>query len=493
MRDEKVSTTQRVGQVMSPPWLFIDLDQSLLRGDLLWEGLAGLLRSAPLRLLALPLWLLSGRAIFKQRLSEAVSLSPSGLPFRSSVIEYVHAAQAQGRSVVLASASPRIWVQAVADHLGCFDGILASDGQKNLKGSEKLAAIRACAGEEPFEYVGDSSADIPIWNASAVATLVGPGLVHEKKLASGPSVHILPEVESLSWGGGLFREVRPSQWVKNALVFAPLILAHEWADGARLIAVGIAFVAFCCAASMGYILNDLIDLESDRLHPEKCSRPLASGEVSIPMALALLLLLTAGFTLLCVFFLTLATTGMLLIYLSLTFTYSFYFKRQLLLDTLVLAGLYTHRLLTGGIAADVTVSPWLLVFSAFLFLSLALVKRFSELLAAPESKEKEQEVKGRAYRKGDMSGVRALGQACGLVAILVLCLYVSGQEVARLYPAPEFLWAMVPVMFYWITRIWILAWRGDLPGDPVLFAVHDGPSYLCGAIMLVSLALATWL
>ena len=491
MQDEKFATAQGVGQAMSPPWLFVDLDKSLLRGDLLWEGLVGLLRSAPLRLFALPFWLLSGRAIFKQRLSEAVPLSPAGLPFRSSVIEYIHSARAQGRSVVLASASPQVWVQAVADHLGCFDRVLASDGQRNLKGSEKLAAIRACAGEQAFEYVGDSSADIPIWNASAVATLVGSGSAHEKKLVGRPTVQLLSEAEIYSSSGGLLRELRPSQWVKNALVFAPLILAHEWADGARLMAVCVAFVAFCCVASMGYVINDLMDLESDRSHAEKRLRPLASGEVSIPMGLSLLVLLTAGLIFLSTSLLTLATTGMLLAYLGLTFTYSFYFKKQLLLDTLVLAGLYTHRLLTGGIAADVAVSPWLLVFSAFLFLSLALVKRYSELLASPDSED--QEVKGRAYRKSHMAGVQILGQACGLMAILVLCLYVSGPEVARLYPAPEFLWGMVPVLLYWITRVWMLAWRGDLPGDPVLFAVHDRPSYLCGALLLVPLALATWL
>ena len=490
MQEEKIATSPEVGQVMRPPRLFVDLDNTLLRGDLLWEGVAGLLRSAPLRLLVLPIWLLSGRAIFKQKLAEAVPVSPDGLPFRASVVEYILSARAQGRSVVLASASPRIWVQAVADHLGCFDHVLASDGERNLKGSEKLAAIRAYAGEEPFEYVGDSSADMPIWRASSVATLVGAGVAYEKSLAGGPTVQVLAEPERPR-GWPSLREVRPAQWVKNALVFAPILLAHEWGDGARLIAVGITFVAFCCVASMGYVLNDLIDLESDRFHAEKRSRPLASGEVSIPMALGLLLSLTLGFALLCVFFLSLATIGMLLIYLALTFSYSLYFKKQLLLDTLVLAGLYTHRLLTGGVAADVTVSPWLLVFSAFLFLSLALVKRFSELLVAPESEH--QAVRGRAYRKSDMSGVQALGQACGLVAILVLCLYVSGQEVVRLYPAPGFLWGMVPVMFYWVTRVWVLAWRGDLPGDPVLFALYDRASYLCGALLLASLGLATWL
>ena len=492
MRDSDAQAAQTgEDESISGAWLFVDLDQSLLRTDLLWEGMVTLLRSSPFQWLALPFWLLGGRASFKQRLARVISFDPTDLPYRSRVLDHIQSARSQGRKVVLASASPRVWVQAVSDHLGCFDAVLASEGDQNLKGKEKLDAILSFCGGDPFEYVGDSSADIPIWKASSKATLVCPRPGLEKALSPGPPVKVISDPPGESRAGALLRELRPVQWVKNVLVFVPLLLAQDWGDAWRLMAAIWAFVGFCVVASAGYVVNDLIDLKNDRAHAEKRFRPIASGVLPVSWAIFLVVALGAVFAVLANFWLGPATTGMLAFYLVLTLSYSFYFKKRLLLDTLMLAGLYGYRLATGGVASDVVISPWLLVFSSFLFLSLALVKRYSELRLLPDSHD--EEIKGRAYTRSDLPGVQGLGQACGMMSILVLCLYVGSEDVARLYETPLFLWGIVPVMFYWISRVWMMAWRDQLPGDPVLFAVRDRVSYVCGACLVGFVALAAFL
>ena len=492
MRDLRAQSAQsgEAGSV-TPGWLFVDLDDSLLRGDLLWEGLAALLRSSPLRLLFLPFTLLSGRAAFKQELARLIAFDPEGLPYRAAVLDQIQSARGLGRKVVLASASPLVWVQAVADHLGCFDAVLASDGHHNLKGQEKLEAILSLCGGEPFEYIGDSSADIPIWKAAAQATLVCPSQGLENALSSGPPVTVISESSSESRMRALLRETRPTQWVKNVLVFVPLFLAQDWGDTGRLVSATWAFIGFCLVASTGYVVNDLMDLKNDRAHQEKRFRPIASGALPVPWGFSLVLCLVSGFGVLALFCLGETTAWMLAFYLVLSLGYSFYFKKRLLLDTLVLAGLYGYRLATGGVASDVAISPWLLVFSSFLFLSLALVKRYSELRLLPDSDD--DEVRGRAYSRSDLPVVQGLGQACGMMSILVLCLYVGSDDVVRLYGSPLFLWGIVPVMFYWVSRIWIMAWRNQLPGDPVLFAVRDRVSYVCGAFLVACVAMAVFL
>ena len=460
----------------------MDLDGTLLRGDLLWEGLIGLLRASPLALLAVPVWLFRGKARLKQRLAEKVDVAPEGLPFRQSVRDHMDAAHRAGRKIVLASASPMSWVRAVAEHLGRFDGVLASEAQVNLRGSAKLDAIREMTQGQPFEYVGDSSADLSVWSGAAVVTLVHRNARLERGLPADAHPQWLEARQGVAWMDSL-REMRPVQWIKNGLVFAPLILAHEAADTTRALATVVAFLAFCVVASAGYVFNDLMDMQSDRGHPTKRLRPVASGAVSIPGALGLLAGLIVVFAGFATFLLSPSTTLMLVAYLGLTLAYSYYFKQQLLLDALVLAGLYTHRVLTGGIAADVTVSPWLLVFSGFLFLSLAFVKRFTELQVLPEGRD--QQIERRAYRSSDLATVEIMGLSCAFMSVLVLCLFVSGGDVVQLYSEPALLWAMVPIMLYWVARIWMLARRGELHSDPVLFAVRDRPSYVCGALLVL--------
>ena len=360
--------------------LYVDLDGTLIQSDMLWESIARLLSEQPLVAFLLPLWLFGGKAAFKARIAERARPDAGLLPYRPEVLARIEQARAAGRRIVLASASHEQLTSDVADHLQLFDGVLASDGETNVAGERKRALIREdCAGEA-FEYIGNSAVDLAIWRAAEVVTVVAPtpgaasglrkeNIAHETLVDSAP---LLRE---------LLRALRPHQWAKNALLFAPILLAHQLADAQRLIGVLVAFAGFCAVASAGYLLNDLVDIEADRSHRSKCRRPIASGRLPIPNAIGLLGTLLAVASL-AASFSSRETAMMLGGYLALTLAYSFYFKQQLILDVVMLAGLYTLRILAGGVAAEVTVSPWLLAFSTFFFLSLALVKRYVELLGS---------------------------------------------------------------------------------------------------------------
>ncbi len=473
--------------------LYVDLDGTLIRSDLLWESLCLLARERPSLLARLPVWLLAGKAGFKARLASQVAPDPATLPYRPEVLAYVESERRHGRRVVLASASNRVLVAAVADHLALFDGVLASDGSTNLSGDEKRVRIEADAGSgraaTTFEYMGNSRADLPIWRRAEVVTLVSPSRAAQRGIAATGRPHEIIATQQSPWRAAL-RAIRMYQWAKNALLFAPLLLAHQLGDLARLRDVLLTFAGFCATASAGYLLNDLLDIEADRQHIRKRERPLASGMLPIPFAILLIVGLLGGGFGASLLLLPSACTAMLAAYLLLTLSYSFYFKQRLMLDVLLLAGLYTHRVLTGGVAAAVPLSPWLLAFSTFFFLSLALVKRYVELLAA-RTREREN-VSRRAYEVGDLSLVETMGVACGYISVLVLCLFVNSDEVSKLYRTPDLLWLMCPIMLYWISRVWLLARRGELHDDPVLFATTDRNSYFAGALIGAVVMAATW-
>lgn len=477
--------------------LYVDLDGSLVATDTLWESLWSLLRTRPSDAWRLPLWLVRGRAGFKAALSEAVSLDPAGLPYRSEVVEYVRRERAAGRTTVLATAAHQRIAGAVAGHLGLFDAVLATgDGPgsgHNLKGGAKLAAIERHRAElglregDGFEYIGNSHADLPIWRRAGRVTAVGPGASLSRVLRNlEGDLRVLPAAR-----GGLrvwAKACRVHQWAKNALIFAPLLLAHDLTDVGRIAAVTLTFAAFCGIASATYLLNDLLDVEADRQHPRKCRRPIAAGTLPIPAAMALasgLLVASFGAS---IVLLDWACTAMLGVYLALTLGYSLYLKQLLFVDVLVLAGLYTHRILTGGVAAQTIVSEWLLAFSTFFFLSLALVKRSIELPTLRDSGR--DQLGRRAYEADDLPMVETMGIASGYISILVLALYVSSDYVRGLYGRPELLWLLCPVMLWWITRVWFLARRGQVADDPVLFATTDPASYAAGAFLAAVMAAA---
>jgi 4-hydroxybenzoate polyprenyltransferase len=284
----------------------------------------------------------------------------------------------------------------------------------------------------------------------------------------------------------LVSALRPRQWIKNLLLWVPLLLAHDGASE-RVLAVLCGFAAFCLAASAGYVVNDLLDREADRLHPRKRLRPFASGALSTLQGVALGAGLVLAALAISLAWVSTAFTGMLVLYLALTLAYSLYFKETLFLDVLLLAGLYCLRVLSGAVAADVVVSPWLLAFSLFFFLSLALVKRYSEIRRFADVGA----LPRRNYRGEDLGLVQTIGPTSGYLSVLVLALYITSRDVTRLYATPQLLWLVCPILLYWLTRLWFLAARDELPDDPVLFAAADPQSYAAGALIALSGVLAT--
>jgi 4-hydroxybenzoate polyprenyltransferase len=289
--------------------------------------------------------------------------------------------------------------------------------------------------------------------------------------------------------GPIIRALRPHHWAKNALVFLPVLLAHVGEDVSNILHAFVAFVAFSLVASSVYVTNDLADMETDRRHPTKRSRPFASGALPSSLGPPLaLVLLTLGISV-SVVFLPRAFTETLITYLALTLLYSFWMKRRLLLDVLLLAALYTLRILGGGRATGIAISEWLLAFSVFFFLSLAFVKRYSELRALGEEDDMLL-VAGRSYKVTDLSVIETVGPTAGYLAVLVLALYVNSEPVTALYSNTAGLWLVCPLLLYWITRIWFLAKRGDIHEDPIVFALTDRVSLLAGVLVVVLVGMA---
>ncbi len=456
---------------------------------MLWETLWLLVCREPMSAFKLPGWLLRGKAEFKEAIAQRVTFDPATLPYRPAVLEYLRAEKAKGRRLVLATASHQRVAETIAAHLGIFDTVLASDRETNLRGAVKLAAVQRDAKGAAFEYLGNDSHDIPIWQCADIATLVG-----SDRRAAAAAERFEGEVRRIetrrAGAGPALAALRSYQWVKNALLWVPLVLAHEFANTGKFVSVLIAFVSFCAIASATYMLNDLLDIESDRQHERKRKRPFAQGTLPIATGMIIIAaLLAAGFGL-CLATLPLVSTGMLAVYAVLTVSYSLYLKQELFIDVLVLAGLFTHRVLSGAVAAEVSVSPWLLAFCLFFFLSLALLKRYAELLAT-EDMGRESNSR-RAYAVTDISLVENMGLAAGYMAVLVLCLFVSSDDVSKLYPNPQVLWLVMPPFLYWISRMWFLARRRVLLDDPVLFATTDRLSWVTGALIAALGTLAAW-
>ena len=460
--------------------LCVDLDGTLIKTDLLWESLLALLKQSPFSIFQLPFWLLKGKAAFKHEIARRVTLDASTLPYDQALVEFLANERRSGRELVLATASHESFARAVAAHLELFgERVFGSGASTNLKGARKVALLVERYGVRRFAYAGNSTADLPVWAEADEAIVVNAsaGLVRRAQ-ALTPVSRVFSK--SVNWPKQVAKALRVHQWAKNVLVFIPVVASHQITNRTLLLQATIAFLSFSLSASAVYIVNDCLDLASDRRHPRKKDRPFASGNLSIPFGL----LLAAGclvggiglaFALPSSFLLVLAG------YLVLTTGYSFYLKQFVLLDVIVLAQLYTVRVYGGGAATGVAPSHWLLTFSLFLFLSLALVKRFTELRLTSQSAGKE--LHGRGYWVTDLEHVSSIGTASGLIAVLVLALYISSKEVLLLYTHAEVLWLVCPVMLYWISRIWMLAYRNCMDDDPVVFAVKDSKSYLMAAII----------
>lgn len=467
--------------------LCVDCDGTLIQTDLLHESVFLLLKSSWLTALRLPFWLMRGKAFMKQQLAARVTLDPACLPYNAEVIELLKRARAEGRTTVLVTASPRNQAQQIADHLGLFDRVEATDGEVNLAGHHKAQHLEKLYGRTGFVYAGNSSTDLPVWAASGGAVVVSPSQSLHASAAKVATVlqSIRPPSASLK---SYVKAIRVHQWMKNLLVFVPLLAAHKVSAGPQTLSAVLAFLAFGLCASAVYVINDLLDLPSDRVHARKRNRPFAAGVVPIAHGVAMVPLLLGG-ALLISTQLPLGFALTLLGYFTLTCLYSFWLKNQVIVDVMLLTSLYTTRIIAGGAATGIQPSFWLLAFSMFIFLSLAIVKRYSEMLATFQSNK--LKAAGRGYLVSDMPVLLCLGAAAGYNAILILALYVNSPDMGGLYPNALALWMVLPPMLYWISRVWMKAHRGELHDDPVVFAATDRQSWLLAALMAVSLWVAT--
>jgi 4-hydroxybenzoate polyprenyltransferase len=466
--------------------LVLDLDGTVVRGNLLVETALAFVRKHPLQIFMLLVWLLRGRAALKQQLAMRAEVDVEALPLNHDMIAYAAEQAGKGRQIFIATAADRAIADKVAQRIPFVSGVIASNGQVNLKGAAKAQALRERfpAG---FDYAGDARADFPVWKAAHSAVVVEASAAVVTKASRIADVTRVFPRQPL-WKS-LIRSLRPHQWAKNALVFVPLVLSGKLSDPAALAATGIAFMAMNIVASATYLINDLVDLSDDRRHWSKRERPLASGRLPLMAGLAMVPLgLAAGFGLAALSGGTVVAG--LLLYVACTLAYSLGIKRLPILDGFMLAWLFTVRLGVGILASGAAPSPWLLVFSMFLFASLSFAKRHTEVATVLERGG--TDVRGRGYRTVDLPLILAIGVATGMCAVLILVLYIIDDAFRQsFYGNAAWLWGFPAVLFLFISRVWLVCQRGQMDDDPVAFAVKDRPSLALAGILTLCFA-AAW-
>ncbi len=464
--------------------LCVDLDGTLVKSDTFLDSLMVLARRHPTAFLSTPLWALQGKAHIKARVASLVTLDAEHLPYNRPLLNFLRDEHAAGRKLYLATGADRALAVKVADHLGIFDEVMASDGTVNLTGKHKLAELKQRFSAEGFDYIGNAMPDLPLLQGATEPMLANPdlrlqgALKSHKVTASRTFLDRSPMIKTLA------KALRVHQWAKNLLVFLPLLLAHSFRLAPALIALA-AFFCFSTIASATYIFNDLLDLEADRIHLNKRKRAFAAGDLSVKAGLAISCVL-AALSLTMAAYLPSRFMVYLLFYLVTTLAYSLKLKRIVLVDVIVLSGLYTIRMVAGSAATYTPISPWLAAFSIFFFLSLAMVKRFSELRNLQERGA--HPTNARGYLVSDIEQVRSFGTSSAYASIVIFALYINGHDVAALYHHPGRMWLITPFMILWVSRVWLLASRGELHEDPVVFALTDRMSMLLG----LTVALIAW-
>ncbi|MBI1338825.1 UbiA family prenyltransferase [bacterium] len=470
--------------------LAVDLDGTLLKTDTLIEAFLDNLRTRPLRTLASLGLLIHGRPRFKAATTEGSEVDVDLLPENPDIMAHIERARAEGRPVWLVSAADQGIVDRVAARFGCFDRAIGSDGERNNKGARKGELLKA-AFPDGFEYVGDSLADYGVWSRASAAAHVGGGEGRARGIAA-MNVTVTGSYPS-PLGGALtwLRAMRPHQWAKNALLFVAPILGMQMFDADAMLRTALGFLCMCALASGTYFLNDLLDLASDRAHPTKRHRPFAAGRLDLAHGLSAAIAMMAG-AMVGAVFLSPAFALEMAIYLAATLSYSFALKRAPLLDAMILAGLYTLRLYMGGVLSGVAITEWLLAFSMFLFFSLSVAKRHVEVVrAARAGKDK---LKHRGYRAEDAPLTLGLGLASAAATPLILALYImDSAQTSGLYARPDALWGAPVIITLWLSRVWLLANRGELDDDPVAFAVKDRLSLALGGLLFAVFGVAAFL
>ncbi len=463
---------------MSVHPLVVDLDGTLILTDVLHESALQLFRSKPAQIVWLPFWLSGGKARLKQKLASSATFDPENLPYNDELVEWLKRQYAKGRKLILCTASDRSLATQIASHLKIFEDVIASDGVTNVLGKKKAELLEQRFGEKGFDYVGNSRADIPVWESSChgVVANAAPQIIKEAERVCQVE-HVFPR-RSAGWFAWL-QTMRVHQWLKNLLLFVPLLAAHEIGRLDAWIVLMFAFLSFSFCASSAYVCNDLLDLESDRHHPRKRNRTFASGHIPVwKGVLASPVLLMAG--LIIGGFVNWGFLAWLVCYFFLTCAYSLVLKRLMLIDCLTLAALYTMRVVAGVVAIGQEASFWLLAFSVFLFLSLAFVKRYTELGVQLENGR--EQVHGRGYLTTDLPLIQMMGITSGYASVVVLALYLNSNSVTSLYQFPEVVWGTVPLMLFWVSWMWMQAHRGKMHDDPLVFALEDKASLVTGVL-----------
>lgn len=465
--------------------LVLDLDGTLIRTDILYETLLILMKQQPWRLPQLVWWALCGRAHLKQRLTGCVFLNVDTLPVNEAVVDYAAAEAENGRPVALATATDALTAHRVARRFPFIGKVHATEGAVNLKGKVKASLLKQQY-PDGFAYAGDGVADLNVWKEADSAILVEPAPGLAGRAAGLTRIErVFPSTSSTKL---VLKALRAHQWAKNLLVFVPLVLDGMVLNASAWTTAAIAFVSLSFLASATYLFNDLWDLQEDRQHWTKRNRPLASGRLTIAAAGRLMLslgVIAIGLTA----FLPAAATAVLFVYLALTLSYSFYFKRQPIFDTMTLAALFTLRLGLGMAATGAESSTWLLVFSMFLFSSLTLAKRHTEIARSIDRGH--ETAPGRGYGAADAMLVQMLGVATGIGAVLIMVLYLIEDAFhLAFYSAHEFLWALPIVLFLWVSRVWLISSRGELDDDPVVFALRDNTSRFYAVVLGICFLIA---
>jgi 4-hydroxybenzoate polyprenyltransferase/phosphoserine phosphatase len=465
--------------------LVVDVDGTLVVTDLLQEAALQFIALQPLQSFHLPIWLASGKSHLKTQLADRVNPKIETVPLRAEVLALIRDAQADGRPVYLASASDRRYVEELAERIGGIAGVFGTDAEANLTGVAKAERLVAVFGVEGYDYVGDTLVDFAVWRSARKALVVANRAGFAAKVKKA-----YPDAEIVAWPRSRLRDyvsaLRMHQWAKNVLLFLPMIAGHRF-DLPTMSATLLGFLSFCLAASSAYVINDLLDLPNDRDHPRKSRRPFAAGTVPITHGVILAVLLLGGAFALSSL-LPLRFGGILLVYVTCTLGYSLLLKRKVLIDVIVLGLLYTLRVFGGLAAVNAHQTQWLLMFSLFLFMSLAIVKRCSELVANRAAGK--LGAPGRAYQVEDLSVLLPFGAATGCGSVFVVALYMSSPEMLALYSHPDRLWLIYPLLLYWISRVLIMANRGELHDDPVVFALSDRMSWIIGSLVAAVIAVS---
>ncbi len=464
----------------------VDLDGTLIFSDVLHESAIGLIRKHPLILLKIPFWLIKGKAYLKSKLASLVDLDVANLPYNYALIDWLKDQRASGKKIVLCTASDHLIATKISNFLKLFEDVISSDGVINNSSNNKRIALEAKFGVKRYDYVGNSNSDLEAWSSCRYAVVVNSTDTLIEKVKKVTAVlKVFPKNQA--YFSDWVRLFRIHQWLKNLLLFIPIIAAHQVENIQALSTLIIAFISFCACASSVYIANDLLDLEHDRRHPRKRFRPLACAKISIKIGVLLAPLL-AILSFILALTISPSFAAWLVFYFLLSSSYSLWLKRLVLVDCLILAALYTIRIIAGGTAVLIPISFWLLAFSVFIFLSLAFVKRYAELMAQQEAGN--SIAHGRGYQVNDASLVQTLGIAAGYAAILLLALYLHSETINNLYSNPEFIWFAISLMLFWISWVWMKAHRSLMHDDPIVFAIKDKASIVVAFLIALSFIFA---